>query len=333
MSNILEVLAQNIIIDKEKCIFCGKCVNVCIIDNLRMKLAPCRQACPLGLNCQGYAQLIARGEEAKALEVIGEELPFPGILGRICHHPCETECSRNEVDGSGVSLRVLKRYLADTQELVIEDLLPEKELAEKVAVIGGGPAGLMSAYTLRKKGYQVTLYEAGSKLGGMLVSCIPEFRLPQKVVQDETAILERMGVEILYNTRVGKEVSLDKILEQYQAVILATGTQVSKKLGLSGENAQNTYEALDYLRRAKENGENSTAGKQVLVIGGGNTAIDVAQTAYRLGAKEVRVVCLEDRQSMPAYQWEVADALEEGIIIENGWGPARFAVEDGLAKL
>ena len=329
MSNILEVLAQNIIIDKEKCIFCGKCVDVCIIDNLRMKLAPCRQACPLGVNCQGYAQLVARGEEAKALEVIGEDLPFPGILGRICHHPCERECSRNQVDGSGVSLRVLKRYLADTQELVIEDLLPEKELAAKVAVIGGGPAGMMAAYTLRKKGYQVTIYEAGNKLGGMLVSCIPEFRLPQLVVQKETSILEKMGVEVLYNTRVGKDVSLDQILDQYQAVILATGTPVSKKLGLPGEDASNVYEALDYLRKAKANEGIPADGKKVLVIGGGNTAIDVAQTAYRLGAKEVRVVCLEDRQSMPAYQWEVADALEEGIIIENGWGPSRFVVENG----
>lgn len=332
MTNILEALAQNIIVDKDKCIFCGKCVEVCIVDNLRMKLAPCRKACPLGLNCQGYAQLIARGEEAKALEVIGEDLPFPGILGRVCHHPCETECHRNKVDGSGVSLRVLKRYLADNYELDIKQALPEKERPEKVAVIGGGPAGIMAVYMLRKKGYQVTIYEASSRLGGMLTSCIPEFRLPREVVLKETGILAEMGVQVLYNTRVGQDVSLDEILEQYQAVILATGIPASKKLGLPGEEAVNVYAALDYLKKAKDNAENSTNGGRVLVIGGGNTAIDVAQTAYRLGAKEVRVVCLEDRQSMPAYPWEVADALEEGIIIENGWGPVNFVVEDGHVK-
>jgi len=332
MSNILEVLAQNIKVDKDKCVFCGKCVDVCIIDNLRMKLAPCRKACPLGLNCQGYAKLIARGEEEQALEIIGEQLPFPGILGRICHHPCETECNRNEVDGSGVALRVLKRYLADNNELVLKDIEPQKELDEKVAVIGGGPAGIMAAYTLRTKGYQVTVYEAASKLGGMLSSCIPEFRLPEAVVQRETSLLSKMGVQIIYNTKVGKDISADEITEKYHAVIVATGTQAAKKLGLAEEDSKNIFNALDYLKQAKQNKRDFNIGKKVLVIGGGNTALNVAQSAYRFGAEEVRMVCLENCQNMPAYKWEVADALEEGIIIEYGWGPKNFVVEEGQVK-
>ncbi|NLT94201.1 MAG: FAD-dependent oxidoreductase [Clostridia bacterium] len=331
MSNILEVLSQNIEVDKDKCVFCARCVDACTMDNLRMKLAPCQKACPLGLNCQGYVQLIVRGNEGKALEFIGKKLPFPGILGRICHHHCESECSRNKVDGEGVALRVLKRYLSDNLELVLEDIEPEKELDEKVAIIGGGPAGIMAAFTLRTKGYQVTVYEAQNKLGGMLSGCIPEFRLPEEIVQKELSLLHNMGIEILYNTKVGKDIPFTDILNQYDAVIIAIGTQGAKKIGLTGEKSENVYDALSFLRQVR-NKQEIKVGKKALVIGGGNTAIDAAQTAHRLGCEEVRVVCLESYQEMPAYKWEVADALEEGIIIEHGWGPKQFIVEDNQIR-
>jgi len=289
MSNILEVLSQNIEVDKDKCVFCARCVDACTMDNLRMKLAPCQKACPLGLNCQGYVQLIVRGNEGKALEFIGKKLPFPGILGRICHHPCESECSRNKVDGEGVALRVLKRYLSDNLELVLEDIEPEKELDEKVAIIGGGPAGIMAAFTLRTKGYQVTVYEAQNKLGGMLSGCIPEFRLPEEIVQKELSLLHNMGIEILYNTKVGKDIPFTDILNQYDAVIIAIGTQGAKKIGLTGEKSENVYDALSFLRQVR-NKQEIKVGKKALVIGGGNTAIDAAQTANRLGCEEIRDV-------------------------------------------
>ncbi|KUO50349.1 MAG: hypothetical protein APF76_11615 [Desulfitibacter sp. BRH_c19] len=329
MSNIIEGLSQNVMVDKEKCIYCGTCAEVCIMDNIRLKLAPCSKACPLGLNCQGYAQLIVRGEEKKALEVIYEKLPFPGILGRVCHHPCESECTRNDIDNHGLALRGLKRYLADTkQDEVSINCKLNEEKTEKVAIIGGGPAGMMAAYELRKKGYQTHIYEAGKRLGGMMTSCIPEFKLPGNVVQWEAKILDEIGVKVFYNTTVGQDVTFEGIMEDYDAVIIAVGMQLDKKLGMDGEQAENVYNALDFLSQAKASQKDLTVGKRTLIIGGGNTAINAAQTAYRLGAEEIRIVSLEDRKSMPAYKWEISDVMEDGIIIENGWGPSKFYIED-----
>lgn len=332
MSNMLEVLSQNVIIDKDKCIFCGKCVDVCVLDNLRLKLAPCKKACPMGLNCQGYVQLIARGEEEQALEVIREELPFPGILGRICHHPCESACKRNEVDGQGVAIRSLKRYVAQTQEFIVKEVKPENEKAQKVAIIGGGPAGMMAAYNLRQKGYKVYIFEAGSRLGGMLTSCIPEYRLPGKVVQEEAEILAKMGIEVTYNTTVGKDISMEKLQEEYDAIIVATGIQAGKKLGLIGEEAENVYNAIDFLRAVRRDEGQVSVGEKVTVIGGGNSAINAAQSAYRLGAKKINIVYRKELEKMRAHKSEIESALEEGIRVKCGLAPEKIILEDGKVK-
>lgn len=331
MSTILEALSQNININKDKCVFCARCVETCLLDNIRLKIAPCRRGCPLDLNCHGYVQLLARGQDQAALELVRETLPFPGLLGRICHHPCEEVCSRREVDREPVAVRELKRYLADRVDYA-KPPEPIRERGGRVAVIGGGPAGAYAACLLRQRGYQVTVYEAGSRLGGMAASAIPAFRLPDRVVAQEFSVLAELGVRVIYNTAVGRDVRLGELIRDHNAVLIATGAGQGKKLNLLGEAAVSVYNALDFLRAARLAADKPRVGARTVVIGGGNTAMDAAQTALRLGAQDVRVFCLEGRREMPAFAWEVAEAEEEGVGIESGWGPARFTVEGGQVK-
>jgi NADPH-dependent glutamate synthase beta subunit-like oxidoreductase len=330
MSGYLQCLSDNIKVDKNKCVFCGTCVETCLLDNLRLKVSPCRTECPLEVNCQGYVQLIARGQFDKAAEIIRKELPFPGIIGRICHHPCESVCKRNEVDGQPVALRVLKKFIADSAPAIVDTDINE-ERPQKVAIIGGGPAGAIAAYNLRKNGYQVSIFESGSGLGGMLIKCIPEYKLPHSVALQELNQLKELGVDIRYNTTVGKDILFKDILKMYDAIILAVGWNENKKLGLVGEEANNVYSGIDFLNTVKKEKE-VVIGPRVAVIGGGNTSIDVARTALRLGVKDVKVFCLEQREEMPAFDWEIKEALNEGIIIENGWGPSAFFVENDLVR-
>ncbi|MDA8219009.1 MAG: FAD-dependent oxidoreductase [Dehalococcoidales bacterium] len=320
-TNYLQGLSDNIVVDPRKCIFCAKCVDTCILDNLRLQLAPCRQECPLHTNCQGYVQLIARGEDEKAMAVLAEALPFPGIVGRVCSHPCESACNRRDVDGEAVSIRDLKRYLADNVGLPAVEVAPDRP--EKVAVVGAGPAGAMASYLLRKDGFQVDLYDANERPGGMLATGVPEFRLPVEVLDKEMDILSQLGVRLHLGQAVGPDLPLASLVEGHDAVLLATGAQKSKKLGVEGEELAGVHGGLEFLRQARTKAK-PALGRKVVVIGGGNTAVDAAQTAYRLGADAVTLVCLEARGEMPAFAWEVADACEEGIAIQNSWGPVRL---------
>ncbi|MDA8219513.1 MAG: FAD-dependent oxidoreductase [Dehalococcoidales bacterium] len=337
MAKWLSSLSDNIAVDKSKCTFCMQCVDKCILDNLRFYASPCRDACPLRLNCQGYTQLIARGEEEKALGLIYEGTPFPGILGRVCAAPCETSCSRNTVDGQPVATRALKRYLADAVASPdsngsadpLKAWRSPTERAERVAIVGGGPAGVMAACYLRREGYQVSLFEASSRLGGMLTACIPEFRLPPTTAADELALVERLGVDVHLGSPVDERRFFD-IIEGNDAVLVATGATRGKRLGIPGEDLAGVYNGIDFLRASRE-ADKPVVGKRVVVVGGGNTAVDAAQTAYRLGAEEVRVVCLEAGDEMPAFAWEVRDAVEEGVVVENGWGPTGVVAADGRA--
>ena len=319
MSNILEALSDNIKVDKNKCTYCGKCTEACVVDNVRLKVSPCRQECPLSLNCQGYVKLIERGALNKALESVYEATPFAGVLGRICHHPCEQVCKRKEVDGQAVAIRELKRFLAD-HAACPSISAPEVENEKKVGIIGGGPAGAMAAYLLRRKGFQVVVYEAGARLGGMMAYHIPDFRMPQDVLARDMNQLATIGVTVRYNTVVGRDISFPEIRKDHDYVIIAAGTHVNKKLNMQGEDCQNVYDVLNFLRRAKE-AVKPQVGRRVVVIGGGNTAVNAAQTALRLGAENVRVLALECQENLPAFETEVQEAMREGVLFDCGWEP------------
>ncbi|WP_024333470.1 FAD-dependent oxidoreductase [Desulfotignum balticum] len=324
MNSYLENLSDNILIDKDKCIFCGNCVQSCVCDNLRLNLAPCQNACPMDLNCQGYVQLVVRNDFEKALELINEKLPFPQIIGRICHHPCEDACERTKVDGQPVALKSLKRFIADhCQSTTHNEYNNISKRPEKIAVVGGGPAGVTASYYLLRSGYNVDIFEAGSELGGMTTNCVPEFRLPHQIAIEEYNIVKKMGANIHCHCKIGSDIYLNELIKKFDSVILSVGCQKNKKIGLAGEDAENVFQSLDFLKSAK-NQDRLEIGKRIVVIGGGNTAVDVAQTAYRLGAESINIVCLEKNEEMPVYKDELIDAIEEGITIENGWGVDGF---------
>ncbi|HXZ38723.1 MAG TPA: FAD-dependent oxidoreductase, partial [Thermodesulfobacteriota bacterium] len=320
--NLLTSLNDNIRIDRNKCTACGRCVEVCVLDNLRLQLSPCRQACPLGMNCQGYIHHLAQGKMDKGLEKVREAVPFGGILGRICSRPCEAVCNRVKVDQQPVAIRDLKRYLADQEA---GDWAPPRapERPQKVAVVGAGPAGLTAAFYLRSWGFQVTLYDRESAPGGLMRWAIPEFRLPSEVFNRELGFLKDMGIDFQGNRTLGKDLDLGKLEEECGAVLLALGAYGQTRLGVPGEEAQGVLQALDFMKNVREK-KPPRVGPRVIVVGGGNAAVDAAQTALRLGARKVHLVSLEKREEMPAFRWSVAEAEEEGVDIQNGWGPMRF---------
>jgi len=290
-------------------------------------IPPCRSTCPAGTNAQGYVALISQGKFAEALEVVRRRMPFAGICGRICHHPCETECNRGQFD-EPVAIAWLKRAAYDygweeAQEKEKESYRPRQARPEKVAIVGAGPAGLTAAQDLALEGFQVTIYDALPSPGGMLRAGIPRYRLPLEVVERETQRILNLGIRFVSNTRLGKDITLEELRSQYQAVILAVGLQKSRLLNIPGAELKGILPGLDFLRQVAQ-GEKVKVGRRVVVIGGGNVAMDVARTARRLGAEEVHVACLESRKEMPAHSWEIEEALEEGIILHNSWGPKRF---------
>ncbi|MCB2149173.1 MAG: FAD-dependent oxidoreductase, partial [Deltaproteobacteria bacterium] len=291
--------------------------------------APCTTTCPAGINVQGYIQLIGQGKYREAVELILKRLPLPGVLGRVCPHPCETRCRRREVDAP-LAIRELKRFAAD--QVRPEDLpIPViEDRPERVAVVGSGPAGLTVAYDLRLKGFQVTLVEALPVLGGMLRVGIPDYRLPPDILDREIDYLLRHGIDARTGTRFGTDVDLADLADQgYGAVFLAIGAHASLKLGIPGEDASHgVIDALAFLRSVNL-GDRQRPGERVAVVGGGNVAIDAARVAKRLGARKVTVVYRRSEQEMPAYAEEIRGARDEGIAFALLTAPVRILTADG----
>lgn len=303
-----------------------------VADCMHYNRPPCEVACPAGVDAAGYIALISQGKFREALEVLRRAMPFAGVCGRVCTHPCEIACERAKID-EPVAIRWLKRFMADYElRKGKQRATPvEKTKEDKVAIIGSGPAGLACAYDLVRKGYPVTVFEASHQSGGLLRYAIPEYRLPNKILDNEISYMEKLGVVIKTDTSIE---NLEDIFNQgYKAVFLGVGVQKSLEMGVDGEDTEGVIYALDFLRQVNS-GTKVGIGDRVIIIGGGSTAIDSARVSRRLGAKEVHVMCLESRDltckdGMLAEDWEIEEAEEEGVIIHPCLGPRRVLSKDG----
>ncbi|WP_434296226.1 FAD-dependent oxidoreductase [Clostridium sporogenes] len=292
--------------------------------------SPCKSECPAHIAIQGYIKMASQGKYREALELIKKENPFPAICGRICPRKCESACTRSDVD-EPLAIDEIKKFIADQDLKEEHRFVPERKdnRPEKIAVIGAGPAGLSCAYFLAVDGYQVTVFEKEKKLGGMLTLGIPSFRLGKEVVNAEIDILKELGVEFKTGVQVGKDTTFPELRELgYKAFYVAIGAQAGRKLGIEGEEAEGVMTGVDFLRKINL-GEDLKMEGEVIVIGGGNVAIDVARTVERIGASQVDMYCLENREEMPALGEEIEEALSEGISINNSWGPKRIIQENG----
>ncbi|MBN1190978.1 MAG: indolepyruvate ferredoxin oxidoreductase subunit alpha [Dehalococcoidales bacterium] len=290
----------------------------------------CTAACPLHIDVRGYVKLIKEGRYDKALKLIKEKLPFAGIMGRICTRPCESKCKRGEVD-LPVAIAALKRFAADFGRADDGDMAVGPERTEKVAVVGGGPAGCMAAFDLRKAGYNVTLFESQSALGGMLSTGIPHYRLPRDIVLEELGTISRMGVEVRLNTHVGTDIRLEQLKEQYRAVFLAVGAHRGKKLEIENGDLAGVTDGISFLK-AVNSGEKVEVKDSVAVIGGGNVAVDCARSCLRLGFREVKIIYRRERRHMPAIPEEINEAEKEGVQFHFLAVPARVLANEGRIK-
>jgi formate dehydrogenase beta subunit len=313
--------------------------------------APCMQACPLHVDIPRYVEHTRNGRFQEALETIQERLPFAGVVGRVCVKPCESNCRRGLLDDP-IQIRHLKRFVADRARKLAGaggSSAPAPEpggaqppggegrraaaSAARVAVVGAGPAGFTCAKVLAGQGHQVTVFERQPGPGGMLGVAIPSYRLPVGILEEEVKAIEEMGVSIAYGKALGRDCTLADLRGQgFQAVFIAVGAHRATVLGLEGDcRAQGVWDCLEFLHRAKL-GEKIAVGDKVVVLGGGNVAIDVARTARRLGAADVRIVYRRTRRQMRAHRWEIEEALEEGISVEECWAPKGIVSQEGRVR-
>lgn len=291
-------------------------------------IAPCQLACPANTDCQGYVGLIANGKFEDALKLIKNTNPLPASIGRVCPHPCEKACRRGKVE-EPINIAQLKFFAADL-DLKGEKYLPAcaKATGKKVAIVGGGPAGLTAAYYLRTLGHEVTVFDMMDKMGGMLRYGIPQYRLPKELLDSEIALIEKLGVRLVNNVKFGKDITLDMLKSVNDAVILAPGAWKSSPMRVKGEDINGVYGGIDFLRSVIQ-GNPVPIGEKVAVCGGGNTAMDACRTAVRLGAKEVYVIYRRTEKEMPAEEIEIKESKEEGVIYKFLTNPVEIHEENG----
>ncbi|RJR53400.1 MAG: FAD-binding protein, partial [Desulfobacteraceae bacterium] len=341
-------------VDLEKCTACGDCSAVCpveipsafdaqlgtrkAIDRVYAQAAPnapliqkrgraaCSSGCPIDTSVQAYVALIAAGRFEEAAEVIRRENPLPSICGRVCFHPCESRCNRGTLD-EPINVRALKRFAVDQCPT-----LPRREevshTGKSVAIIGSGPAGLSAAHFLALAGHAVCVFESLPVLGGMLSVGIPDYRLPPEILERDVSGIRALGVDFRTGTAVGKDISAEEIQNGFDAVFIAVGAHASRKLGIPGEECRGVIHGIDFLRKHSL-GLETGLGKRVAIVGGGNTAIDAARTALRLGASKVTILYRRSREEMPADPTEIAAALEEGVEFQYRCAPVRVLMEKG----
>jgi heterodisulfide reductase subunit A len=352
------ILKRSLRVDNSKCNDCKACIKVCPVNmfddfdealgfrtavdycnpgtgeyNIYKEDMPvCQRTCPVNLDIRAYAGLIADGRHLESLAKIRERLPLPGSIGRVCPHPCETACNRQYLD-EAISICFLKRFVADVEiREGIEPVYktPEKKYPEKIAIIGAGPAGLTCAHDLARVGYaHITIYEALPVPGGYLWVGIPEYRLPKKILQREVDLICNMGVEIRYDTRIGKDVSFDQLRQEYGAIFIGAGCHLGLKLRVPGEDDyEGIIDCVTFLREQALGMRTEGKGK-LIVIGGGNAAIDSARVGWRMGFEEVYILYRRTRKEMPANPWEVDAAEHEGIILQYLAAPVEILGENG----